>query len=115
MSSDSFNRSELLEEFDNDLELLSKLLGIFRTDCESRLSKINAVLEAGDFPALSNEAHAIKSGVGNFFATGAYRAASELETLAAEGSADAAEKSLRELEGEIAKLIVALEEVCGSA
>lgn len=109
-----FNEVEVLEEFDNDLDLLSKLLGIFRADCEKRLPELRAALGRGDLEDVSNEAHALKSGVGNFFATRAYQAASELESIAVEGSAEAATAAFPKLEAEIRELITALDALCNA-
>ncbi len=72
---------ELLEEIDGDRELLAQMFQIFEPDADSRMAKISEAISTGDSEMLMAEAHALKGGVGNFFATAVYETANQLEVM----------------------------------
>ncbi|MDA1015792.1 MAG: response regulator [Planctomycetota bacterium] len=75
----------LLEECDGDGELLGKMLEIFDRDVAGRLAKLRTAIPAGDCETVTTEGHALKGGVGNFFAIEAFETAGKLETLGRSG------------------------------
>ena len=103
---------ELLEEVDDDREMLAQMFQIFESDSEGRVSRIRSAIEAGDATTLMEEAHALKGGIGNFFADIPFETAYCLESMGKEGNlSDAArvfsqlEEQLDVLKSEIRKLI----------
>ncbi|NNE93994.1 MAG: Hpt domain-containing protein [Verrucomicrobiales bacterium] len=108
----SFDREEVLEEFDNDLVLLGRMLEVFRGDCDNRLPKIKAAFESGKLDTLADEAHGIKSGVGNFFASQSYETASALEVAGRDGNSEAIGPLIQKLESELEVLKKDIEETC---
>ncbi len=97
----SFDREELLEEYEDDTETLAHMIGIFDRDYSERLPKLRAAVESGDWDTVMNEAHALKGGLGNFFADDSYATAQQLESAGKEGGAADATEILQTLEAEI--------------
>ena len=110
-----FDKEEVMEEFDDDLELLARMQGIFQRDCEERLPKLKAAVENSDFQVIADEAHALKSGVGNFFADKAYQTASELEVMGQNNDSSAIHKTFETLERSITELNKALVDTCADS
>lgn len=92
---------ELLEEVDNDREMLAQMFQIFESDAEERVSRIRAAIDAGDATTLMEEAHALKGGIGNFFADVPFETAYRLETMGKEGDMSDAARVCAELEGQL--------------
>lgn len=76
-----FDREELEEEYEDDMESLARMIEIFDRDCQQRLEKLRSAVESGDCSILESEAHALKGGVGNFFATDVFASLQRLETI----------------------------------
>ena len=108
-----FDAAGLLDEYEGDKEMLAKMVEIFDRDCATRLPKLREAVLAADNETLMSEAHAIKGGVGNFFAKASFETAARLETMGRnqEGGADAV---LQELESELQALRQALGELIRS-
>ncbi len=106
-----FDRDEVLEEYDEDYDFIAKMAEILRRDVDSRLPKIREAIKSADGPVLEAEAHALKSGVGNFFATEAYESAFQLELIGQNGNLDKASQSLSKLEIDLENLFRALSEI----
>ncbi|MDA0284816.1 MAG: response regulator, partial [Planctomycetota bacterium] len=103
-----FDATGLMDEFDGDKDMLSRMLEIFQRDCDERLPRLRAAVEAGDAAAVTAEAHAFKGGVGNFFATASFQTAQILETMGHSGDVTQAGPVLAKLESEMTELISAL-------
>ena len=105
------NAEELLEEIDNDRELLEQMFQMFEADADRRIALIRAAISSGDAATLSAEAHALKGGVGNFFAMPVYETAQELETMGRDDRIDAARETFEKLEIQLAELKQELREL----
>jgi HPt (histidine-containing phosphotransfer) domain-containing protein len=102
----------LLEELDGDREILARMLEIFERDCDARLIRLRAAVRSDDWGTVEEEAHALKSGVGNFFADQAYETASQLEIIAKDGDETEIAANLHKLEAELKALRTALNDTC---
>lgn len=98
----------LLEELDDDKEMLQTMLQMFEKDAAVRLPKLRQAVTDGDAVTIANEAHALKGGVGNFFADSAIEAANALESAGRSGDLADAASLLAKLEGELSRVQQAL-------
>ena len=110
-----FDRESLLEEYEDDKDILARMVEIFDRDCAARLPKIRQAIESGDAAALSSEAHALKGGLGTFFATDTYETAYVLENLGREGNAgEDAASTFGKLESELKEFREAIDAMINS-
>lgn len=107
---DVFDRQELLEELDDDLEFLAESLEILDSDAPELLKQIWAAVDQGDAESLSTNAHTLKSMVGNFAAKPAFEAALCVENIGREGDLSGCGPSVEVLEKEVGRLRAALHE-----
>ena len=107
---DPFDRQELLEELDGDVEFLAESVAILKEDAPQLLSDIRSAIDAQDAQAAATAAHTLKSMVGNFCASSAYEAAFRIETHGKAGDLSGCRTSLTNLEDEIERLQTALAE-----
>jgi len=114
MSNEILDAEELLEECDGDKEMLTRWVEIFDRDCQERMPKLQAAVQDGDCEALMSQAHAIKGGVGNFFAIAASETAHKLEMMGRNKDPGDAEATLRALESDLEQLKQALDELINS-
>lgn len=108
MMSEPFDKKELLEELDDDLEFLAESFEIFTEDAEDLLQRLGEAMETGDSDRVASTAHTIKSMVGNFSAAPAHQAALELETLGKSGDLADGPAKLVKLQFEVDRLKQAL-------
>ena len=101
----------LMEELDDDLDMLQTMVQMFEKDVGSRLPKLRDAVTAGDSETIASEAHALKGGVGNFFADSAFEAANKLESAARSGELDNAAGLLTSLEHELNRVKHTLTEI----
>lgn len=92
---------ELLEEVEDDREMLGAMFTIFQQDAEERLPKIRGAIDSGNAAVLMEESHAIKGGIGNFFAMSVYETAYQLEIMGRDGQLANASTVLAELEAQL--------------
>ena len=107
---DPFDRQELLEELDGDIEFLAESVEILEEDAPKLLLDIRSAIDAQDAQAAATAAHTLKSMVGNFCASSAYEAALQIETDGKAGDLSGCRTGLTELEHEIERLQAALAE-----
>ncbi len=110
---DIFHRDDLLEEYDEDLEMIAHVVGIFERDCDARMERIRDSIDNGDHHTLMQEAHALKGGTGNFFAVASYGLAGELESMGRDGNCENAESVFQSLMTALSELRAALRELVG--
>jgi CheY-like chemotaxis protein len=103
----------LLEECDNDMDLLSRMVEIFERDAQERLPRLQAAVQAGDAETVKQEAHALKGGMGTFFAQAAFDTAYQLENSAAEGDLSQAQSLMNTLINQLDELRARLAELLG--
>ena len=94
----------LLEEYDSDKEVLRRMVEIFDRDARGRLTRLREAIQAGNAKLVKEEAHALKGGVGAFYAGAAFETAYVLETMGAKEELSAAAETLRNLEGDVQNL-----------
>jgi CheY-like chemotaxis protein len=104
----------LLEECDNDKALLGRMVEIFDRDTRERLPRLREAVRAGTAVAVKEEAHALKGGIGTFYAKAAYDTAYALEKMGADGNLSNAQATLQTLEGQIQTLRQKLNELIQS-
>ncbi|MDA1141156.1 MAG: response regulator [Planctomycetota bacterium] len=100
--------SAILERTGGDRELASELIRLFLDSSEILITEMDESFSRGDAGALQDAAHSIKSSVGNFGASGAQKAAGELELMAERNDLDGAGATLETLKQEIAGLVCEL-------
>jgi CheY-like chemotaxis protein/HPt (histidine-containing phosphotransfer) domain-containing protein len=103
---------ELLERIDDDRVFLAELLELFRADYPEQIRAAREAVAGNDAVALQEAGHALKGALGNLAAPAASRIASELESMGKIGDMTLAGTRVTELEGELAKVIQALEGLC---
>ena len=92
---------ELLEEVEDDREMLGQMFAMLQQDSAERLPKIRDAIESGNGQILMEESHALKGGVGNFFAMSVYETAYRLENMGRDGKLVDAPPVLAELEKQL--------------
>jgi signal transduction histidine kinase/DNA-binding response OmpR family regulator len=106
--SEILDAAELLEECENDKEYLKTMVDMFERDTSERMPKLKDAVQSGDSEVIASEAHAMKGGVGNFFAKESFEVAAELEAKGRSQSLEGAHELLTRLEQEIEKLLAKL-------
>ena len=101
----------LMEELDNDMDMLQTMAQMFEKDVADRLPKLRDAVAAGNAETIASEAHALKGGVGNFFADTAFEAADQLESAGRSGELDNSEGLLAILEEELDQVKHTLTEI----
>src|SRR5262249_13079762 len=108
------DETALLEECDNDKALLGRMVEIFDRDTRERLPRLREAVRAGTAVAVKEEAHALKGGIGTFYAKAAYDTAYALEKMGADGKLSNAQATLQTLEGQLQSLRQKLDELIQS-
>ena len=104
----------LREECDEYGDLLGTMIEIFERDTAERLTKLRAAIPAGDCEVVTSEAHALKGGVGNFFAGESYETAGRLEELGRAGDTADMAATFKTLEAQLVTLKQKLAELLAS-
>jgi signal transduction histidine kinase/DNA-binding response OmpR family regulator len=105
-----FARTEVLDRFGGDRELLAEVIGIFLEDCPLRVAAIEQAVAARDVERIRLEAHGLKGAAGNLSATGVFDAAAMLERLAGEARTETLDAACRRLTSETTRLLEGLAE-----
>ena len=98
------DETALLEECDNDKGFLGRMVEIYDRDAGERLPRLREAVRSGNAEVVKQEAHALKGGVGTFYAKAAYETAYALEKMGADGNLSEAEVTLRTLERQLQSL-----------
>jgi len=109
------NRSQLLEQFGGDADLLRDVAAIFLGDYRARVEQLRRAIAAGDAGQLEISAHTLKGAASAFCASGVVEAARRLELLAREADFASASAALAQLEAELAQVLPELERAIRSA
>ncbi len=99
----------VLARVGGDRDLLAELVGMFRQESPAALKDLREAIAHGDAPRLERAAHKLRGSLVAFGAGPAAQAALALETLGRQGTVNAAETPLRDLEREIGRLTRELE------
>ena len=97
----AFDRAELMERVESDLELLSTLVGVFKADRPNLMGAIEEAIAVGDAEALTDAAHTIKGALSVFGAEPARALAERLEHTSQAGQVDGAPDLYAQLTGAI--------------
>ena len=95
---DLFDWAELMERMDDDLELLQRMLVLFRRDYPALLDDARQAIAAGDVRALHDAIHTLKGMLGNLSAHPAVQIAQKLEGINPRENAQEAEETFQALE-----------------
>ena len=106
------DRVSLLERVEGDQELLTEMIHLFQEDAPNLLTAMRDALQRGDMAVLERSAHSLKGAVSNLSAKATAAAALQLEKDAKNKDAEAAKKSLAEVERAVDHLLPALAELC---
>jgi CheY-like chemotaxis protein len=101
----ALDEAALLAQVQDDLKLAVEIIGLSLADAPKSLARLAKAMKAGDLPAASRAAHALKGSLSYLGAGPARKAALALETAAAKGDAAFAESALSELQREVGRLL----------
>ena len=96
--SEPFDKAELMERVDDDMEFLEETVEMLDEDAPGLIDQIRAAVDAGDAEALTHSAHTLKGMLGNFCAPAAFESARKLEFMGREATLDGAAAGLEEAE-----------------
>ena len=105
------DEAALLEECDNDKAMIRRMVEIFDRDARDRLPRLRGAVRSGNAVAVKEEAHALKGGIGTFYANTAYDTAYALEKMGADGNLSNAQATLQTLESQLQSLRQKLDEL----
>ena len=111
-SSEKIDRASLLQRVEGDQELLAEMIHLFQEDLPLLIGAMHSALESSDMAVLELSAHSLKGAAGNLSASVTALAASQLEKDARNKDAEAAKRSLLEVERAAQQLLPALAELC---
>jgi HPt (histidine-containing phosphotransfer) domain-containing protein len=100
----AFDRDELMDRVDGDLEFLEESVEMLDEDAAPLLEQIRAAVAAHDAGALVSPAHTLKGMLANFCAEAAEGAARDLEMRGREDRLDGADAVVDALDREVARL-----------
>lgn len=106
--SDPFNKEDLVESIDDDVEFLEETIEMLDEDSGDLLDACRAAATTGDAEALVKPAHALKGMVGNFCAEPAQEAARVVEFMGREKCLGEASAAVETLSQKVAELKTAL-------
>ncbi len=111
-----FSRKELLDQVDEDVALMGKLIALFQQNTPRLLDEMRGSIAHGISIDLARSAHTLLGSLGVFGARQAGRLTQQLETQARTESFEGSEVTFTELEREMEAVSLALEELasCGS-
>jgi HPt (histidine-containing phosphotransfer) domain-containing protein len=109
MSGEAFDREELLEEIDDDWEFLEESVDMLKEDASGLLARIRSGIDTRDAEMVWQNAHTIKSMVGNFAAKPAFEAAYAIETRGRANDLAAVGPQVDQLDAELQRLTCALD------
>ncbi|MBC7712033.1 MAG: Hpt domain-containing protein [Rhizobacter sp.] len=101
MKYNSFNDSNLMQQFKGDEEILLDMIGIFESDVGQLLSPIRESILNQDGQQLRINAHTFKGVMGNFYAEQGKQLAFELETHGKQANFKDTLELLNKLENEL--------------
>jgi two-component system, sensor histidine kinase and response regulator len=109
---ETFDKEELLDRVDSDLEFLAETIQMLQCDGPSVMQEIRDALASGDATSLGRAAHALKGIVSNFCSPQTQAIALEVEQMGKSGDLSAAPEAvdilgsrLESLLGELATFV----------
>ncbi len=108
--SEIFNRDQLIQLVENDLELLADMIEMFNDHSPTVVVRLKAALSENNASEVREAAHEMKGVVGNFYAKRVAAIANDLEAQSRDGDLSHAPTLVPKLEEELGQLAVALDE-----
>ena len=105
-----FNFSPVLASTGGDVELAHELINLFVEDSPAMITEIRRSIAGNDARSLARAAHAFKSAIGFFPASGAAALVRRLEETARAGDLSGAPEIFAELEREVDLITVSIKE-----
>lgn len=96
-----FDKSGALDRVDGDKELFFELVEMFFETYDQNIEEMNAAIAAGDGDLLEQNAHCIKSALGNLGAMKAFNLAFQLESAGKSSSLDGCQETLEGLKAAV--------------
>jgi two-component system sensor histidine kinase/response regulator len=100
----SFDRADLMERLDGDIELISELVQIFLEDAPQLVEELGAAVSRGDAAQVHRSAHSLKGSASNFSAGPVVESALRLELMGKSGNLADAPSEFRILEANLLDL-----------
>lgn len=107
-ASEVFDVIEVLDRVDGDMEMLTKLVDLFRSERAELLAAMRRSIGSSDAPALERAAHALDGKLEKFGAVDTRQLAGALERMGHDGTLAAAPTALTVLEAHVSRLEHAL-------
>ncbi len=108
-----FDRQAVLDYFENDVDLVGRMVELFFEDYPKYLIQVEEAIERGDAEGLRRAAHSLKTPVGTMSLGHALQRAQELEDMGKTGDLAQAPPVFTALEDEVERLKPALLAFCG--
>ena len=105
----SVNLEELLRRVDNDYDLLSELIGIFKEEFPRLLRSLQQFVVSGDMKNVEATSHALKGMLSGLSVSRAAALAAGLEQMARDGKTSRLTEDLALFESEVADLLPELD------
>lgn len=106
-----FTKKDLLERFDNDLELILQVTQIFKTSSHDNLEKIEQAITEKDHEKMRINSHSLKGAASNFSPTIVTEKARQIEEKAKNKDFENTQQLLLELRQEVEELQQHLEKM----
>jgi signal transduction histidine kinase/CheY-like chemotaxis protein/HPt (histidine-containing phosphotransfer) domain-containing protein len=98
------DREALMLQADHNLQVLLRILEMFRHSMGPMMDDLRRSLARGDAPAVHHAAHRLKGSLGTLAATSATAVAARLEEMGRSGALDGGTKALADLEAALSRL-----------
>lgn len=102
--SNAFDKDEMLEQFDGDVEFINELIDTFVSGIHDQMSNIKEAIDSGDCRALDESAHRFKGASSNFGKNAVFETSLKLETMGKGGCMDGALEVYGQLEKDVERL-----------
>ncbi|MCB0317658.1 MAG: Hpt domain-containing protein [Bdellovibrionales bacterium] len=104
-----FDREDAMTRVEQDSQLLSELMDIFLTEYQDYLTAIDNAIISKDTKKITENAHSIKSALGNIGAASSFELAKNLEFAARKDQLEKAVGFSAALKTEVGKFLVEIE------
>jgi len=109
------NLERLLQDTNNNMKLIKKLIGIFKKNYPEKLTAIKDAIQRKDGELLKRSAHNLKGSLSNFTTGYSYQLAQQLEDLGKANQIETAWSILKELSKSIEELQVVMDDFGNSS
>lgn len=110
MNTNIFDKDQLLENLDHDMDLIKDLVEIYISTIEERLKEIDISIKTSDYEALRVSAHTLKGSSSNFFANNVVEISAKLEALGKNKTLENTNEIFNQLKNEVELLSKSLQD-----